>query len=92
LAVRYRRTVPKDAYAPALTRRMLTNLDNERPTSLDLAHRQLDEAVFAAYGWNPSMSDEEILAALLELNLERAGTGEPAGSSEQDATLEFEDE
>jgi hypothetical protein len=39
---------------------------------LDLAHKKLDEAVFAAYGWKPDMSDEEILANLLELNLERS--------------------
>jgi hypothetical protein len=39
----------------------------------DGAHRapekkQLDEAVFAAYGWDPSLSDDEILARLLALN------------------------
>ena len=34
-----------------LRRRTLTNLYNERPTWLDLAHKKLDEAVFAAYGW-----------------------------------------
>jgi len=28
--------------------------------------------VFAAYGWDPAMGDEEILAKLLELNLNRA--------------------
>jgi hypothetical protein len=43
-----------------------------RPTWLDLAHKRLDEAVFAAYGWKSDMSDEEILGKLLELNLERA--------------------
>jgi type II restriction/modification system DNA methylase subunit YeeA len=53
-------------------RRTLTNLYNQRPTWLDLAHKRLDEAVFAAYGWKPDMSDEEILAKLLELNLERS--------------------
>jgi hypothetical protein len=37
------------------------------------AHRRLDEAVFAAYGWDPAMSDDDLLAALLKLNLERAG-------------------
>jgi len=52
--------------------RHLTRLYNERPTWLDLAHKKLDAAVFAAYGWNPSMSDPEILEALLALNLERA--------------------
>ena len=42
------------------------------PTWLDLAHRWLDEAVFAAYGWKSDLSDEEILEKLLSLNLERA--------------------
>ena len=36
--------------------RTLTNLYNARPTWLDLAHRKLDEAVFAAYGWNSDLS------------------------------------
>jgi len=49
----------------------LTNLYNARPTWLDLAHKRLDEAVFAAYGWKSDMSDEEILEKLLSLNLER---------------------
>ena len=70
--VRYPRPVPREAYVYDLAKRTLTNLYNERPTWLDLAHRALDEAVFAAYGWNPSMSDEEILSALLDLNLERS--------------------
>ena len=52
--------------------RTLTNLYNERPAWLDTAHRQLDEAVFAAYGWPPDLSDGEALARLLALNLERA--------------------
>jgi hypothetical protein len=30
-------------------------------TLLDLAHRKLDEAVFAAYGWDALLSDDEIL-------------------------------
>src|SRR5882762_6340564 len=45
--------------------RTLTNLYNEWPTWLDLAHRKIDEAVFAAYGWNSSLTDDEILAHLL---------------------------
>lgn len=85
--VRYPRLIPKDAYAPDLAKRTLTNLYNQSPTWLDLAHRKLDEAVFAAYGWSPSMTDEEILAGLLELNLERsggvAGAIEPEGSSKE---------
>jgi len=71
--VRYPRIVPKDADCAAkLKKRTLTNLYNERPTWLDLAHRRLDEAVFAAYGWDPAISDDELLAKLLALNLERA--------------------
>jgi len=37
------------------------------------AHRKLDEAVFAAYGWPADLEDGEVLARLLALNLERAG-------------------
>ncbi len=47
-------------------------LYNARPTWLDLAHKRLDEAVFAAYGWKSDLSDEEILEKLLALNLERS--------------------
>jgi hypothetical protein len=72
--VRYPRVVARDEEcAKALKKRTLTNLYNQRPTWLDLAHRKLDEAVFAAYGWEPDLSDEEILARLLDLNLKRAG-------------------
>ena len=38
---------------------------NARPTWLDLAHKRLDEAVFAAYGWKSDLSDEAILEKLL---------------------------
>lgn len=37
------------------------------------AHRRLDAAVFAAYGWPADLDDEAILERLLALNLERAG-------------------
>ena len=37
-----------------------------------MAHQKLDEAVFAAYGWDPAIGDEELLAKLLELNFEKA--------------------
>jgi hypothetical protein len=43
-----------------------------------LAHKRLDEAVFAAYGWNSDLSDEEILEKLLALNLQRS-RGESSG-------------
>ena len=56
-------------------KRTLTNLYNALPTWLELAHKKLDEAVFAAYGWPSDLSDEEILERLLALNLERAGKG-----------------
>jgi hypothetical protein len=34
----------------------------------------LDEAVFAAYGWPASLTDDEPLAKLLELNLAQSAT------------------
>jgi type II restriction/modification system DNA methylase subunit YeeA len=69
--VRYPRTVAKDADCAAkLKERTLTNLYNARPAWLAHAHRALDEAVFAAYGWEAGMGDEEVLGKLLELNLE----------------------
>ena len=71
--VRGPRLVPKDAdCAASLKKRTLTNLYNQRPAWLDLVHKKLDAAVFAAYGWDAGMSDEELLERLLRLNLERA--------------------
>ncbi len=55
-------------------KRTLTNLYNQRPTWLELSHKKLDDAVFAAYGWENTLSDEEVLERLLALNLERAKT------------------
>ena len=70
----YRRLVPRDEEAAdRLSRRTLTNLYNDRPAWLDDIHRQLDETVFAAYGWSSDIADEEILERLLTLNLEQAG-------------------
>ncbi len=63
---------PEGATDAELKQRTLTNLYNQRPTWLDLAHKQLDRAVFDAYGWPPTIADDEILARLLALNLERA--------------------
>ena len=62
---------PPGASAADLKKRTLTNLYNTRPTWLDNAHRKLDAAVFAAYGWPADLSDDEILARLLALNLAR---------------------
>jgi hypothetical protein len=73
--VRYPRLVPKDDECEKqLKKRTLTNLYNERPTWLELAHQKLDAAVFAAYGWDPAMTDDDRLAALLALNLQRAAS------------------
>ncbi|MEI7732905.1 MAG: DNA methyltransferase, partial [Verrucomicrobiota bacterium] len=75
--VRYPRLEPLDAECAAkLKKRTLTNLYNERPMWLDLAHKKLDAAVSAAYGWLATLSDEQILERLLALNLERAAQEE----------------
>jgi len=50
----------------------LANLYKARPSWLDNAHRGLDAAVFAAYGWPSGISGEEILERSLALNLARA--------------------
>ncbi len=63
---------PADATPEELSKRTLTNLYNKRPSWLADAHRKLDEAVFAAYGWPSTLSDAEILERLLSLNHERA--------------------
>jgi type II restriction/modification system DNA methylase subunit YeeA len=69
-----KRPVPKDAAADAeLKKRTLTNLYNARPAWLDNLHRDLDRAVFAAYGWHGDITDEQILANLLALNQARTG-------------------
>ncbi|MBI4326181.1 MAG: class I SAM-dependent DNA methyltransferase [Chloroflexi bacterium] len=71
--VRYPRLEPRDADCAAqLKKRTLTNLYNERPAWLELAHKKLDAAVAAAYGWPADLTDEQILEKLLALNLERA--------------------
>jgi type II restriction/modification system DNA methylase subunit YeeA len=54
--------------------RTLTKLYNARPDWLANAHRALDTAVFAAYGWPPTLTDQEILANLLALNHQRAAS------------------
>jgi hypothetical protein len=63
---------PPNANADELRKRTLTNLYNARPAWLADAHRKLDEAVFAAYGWPATLSDSEILEHVLALNHQRA--------------------
>jgi hypothetical protein len=70
-----KRPVAKPGHEADLKKRTLTNLYNARPAWLDFAHKALDQAVAAAYGWadyTPEMPDDEILRRLLALNLERA--------------------
>ena len=63
---------PEGASESELKTRTLTNLYNARPTWLDNAHRQLDGAVFAAYGWPHDLDNDQVLERLLALNRERS--------------------
>jgi len=70
------RVMAKNATAAVdLKKRTLTNLYNANPAWLRHAHRELDEAVAAAYGWEWPLVDEELLKRLFELNQKRAGEG-----------------
>ncbi|MEK7787910.1 MAG: type IIL restriction-modification enzyme MmeI, partial [Chloroflexota bacterium] len=71
-----------------LKKRTLTNLYNERPTWLHLAHEKLDQAVLDAYGWPGDLSDDDILARLLEENLKR----EPAKTAAETPKVSEDDE
>jgi len=70
---------PAGASEADLKTRTLTNLYNQRPTWLQNAHAALDRAVWDAYGWDDpvpgEVEDDTILARLLALNGERAGSG-----------------
>ena len=73
------RIVPVDEKADKeLKTRTLTKLYNQRPTWLDNAHRALDRAVAAAYGWPEDIGDEDALARLMKLNEERRNTDSAA--------------
>ena len=68
---------PDNAPAELVQKRTMTDLyndkdDNRRPDWLTNRHNAINKAVFAAYGWPADLSDDEILARLLALNLERA--------------------
>jgi hypothetical protein len=84
------RILPKtEAAAATLKKRTLTNLYNQRPQWLVDAHRDLDAAVAAAYGWPADISEEDALAKLLELNLSRAGASSaPAGADDSEDDTE----
>jgi type II restriction/modification system DNA methylase subunit YeeA len=70
-----KRPIAKLGHEAELKKRTLTNLYNQRPTWLDNAHKELDAAVSAAYGWPADLSDDEILKRLLQLNMERSEKG-----------------
>ena len=78
---------PPGVGASELKKRTLTNLYNARPTWLDNAHKKLDAAVAAAYGWPADLGEQEILEKLLERNLERAWD-EPLAQPESEELLE----
>ena len=65
------RILPRPGFEADLKKRTLTNLYNTRPAWLANAHRALDEAVAAAYGWPADLPDPDLLARLLALNLTR---------------------
>ena len=70
-----KRPVPRDeAVAKELKKRTLTNLYNARPQWLDDAHKALDAAVAAAYGWREDIGEDEAMGELLGVNL--GGEGE----------------
>jgi type II restriction/modification system DNA methylase subunit YeeA len=61
-----------DKAAVILNKRTLTNLYNEQPAWLTHAHRDLDNAVAAAYAWPADISEDDALARLFALNQSRA--------------------
>lgn len=85
--VRYPRLEPRDAGCAAkLKPRTLTNLYNERPAWLDLAHQKLDAAVAAAYGWPADLTGEQLLA----LNLARTAAEATARATPQKNKIQRE--
>lgn len=69
------RNIPVDDKAASiLKKRTLTNLYNERPAWLANAHRDLDAAVAAAYGWSADILEDDALARLFALNQSRTLT------------------
>jgi restriction-modification enzyme MmeI-like protein len=78
------RIVPKDQKVlPTLAGRTLTALYNDRPDWLVEAHRLLDEAVAAAYGWPEDITTDDALRSLLDLNLTRSKKDSDADPPEQ---------
>ncbi len=59
-----------------------------RPDWLEMPHRRLDEMVRDAYGWPREIGDEEVLARLLALILERAGARQKTAGEAEEAVTE----
>ena len=51
------------------------------PRVAGFAHKSLDAAVTAAYGWPVDLTDEQVLERLLALNLKRAAEEAEAAKS-----------
>jgi hypothetical protein len=71
------RSVTGESASPDVNRHQLTPKEKEihelgLVSVLKQIHDDLDVAVFAAYGWPTSLTDEEILERLVALNHERA--------------------
>ena len=67
---------PPECPEAELKKRTLTNLYNQRPAWLQMAHDKLDRAVWHAYDWHDDptqTTEDEILTRLLALNQIRAG-------------------
>ena len=82
---------PDRASEAELKKRTLTNLYNECPTWLVLAHEKLDRAVLDAYGWPHDLSDEELLERLLALNLKRASIKHKATQPTRHGSIEVQE-
>ena len=70
----YKRIVPKPGMDKLVAARTMTKLYNEKPAWLRHAHRILDEAVADAYHLPVDITDADLLAALLALNLAQSQT------------------
>lgn len=69
------RAVPRHGHESDVSKLTMTELYNDPPPWLAMAHQTLDAAVAQAYGWtdySPNLSDQEILRRLLDLNLSRS--------------------
>ncbi len=82
---------PPDASEAELKRRTLTNLYNAKPQWLLNAHAALDRIVYAAYGWEAEIDDDEILRRLLAENLRRSAAPVAAIAIEEEAAGETEE-